>query len=30
MSTIKVTDANFQDTIDSNDLVLIDFCAPLC
>ena len=30
MSTIEVTDANFQDTIDSNKLVLVDIWAPWC
>ena len=30
MSTMQVTDANFQDTVEGNDLVLIDFWAPWC
>jgi len=30
MSTIKVTDSDFQDTIQNNELVLIDFWAPWC
>ena len=30
MSTINVTDADFQDTLQSNDLVLVDFWAPWC
>ena len=30
MGTVKVTDANFQDTVEGNDLVLIDFWAPWC
>jgi len=30
MGTKKVTDANFQETIDGNDLVLVDFWAPWC
>ena len=28
MSTINVTDADFQTTLQSNDLVLVDFWAP--
>ena len=27
---MQVTDANFQDTVEGNDLVLIDFWAPWC
>ena len=27
---MKVTDANFQVTVEGNDLVLIDFWAPWC
>ena len=30
MSTIKVTDADFQDTLQNNNLVLVDFWAPWC
>ena len=30
MSTIKLTDDNFQSTVKDNDLVLIDFWAPWC
>ena len=30
MGTMQVTDANFQDTVEGNDLVLIDFWAPWC
>jgi len=30
MGTVQVTDANFQDTVEGNDLVLIDFWAPWC
>lgn len=30
MSTKKVTDADFQETIEGNDLVLVDFWAPWC
>tara|TARA_Y100001968_G_C18971206_1_gene532373 strand:+ start:106 stop:420 length:315 start_codon:yes stop_codon:yes gene_type:complete len=30
MSTIKVTDTDFQEILQNNDLVLIDFWAPWC
>ena len=30
MSTIQVTDMNFQDTVNGNDLILVDFWAPWC
>ena len=30
MSTINVTDADFQDTLQNNNLVLVDFWAPWC
>ena len=30
MSTIKVTDTDFQETLQKNDLVLVDFWAPWC
>ena len=30
MSTIKVTDADVQETIQGNDLVLVDVWAPWC
>ena len=30
MSTIQVTDDTFQDTVQNNELVLIDFWAPWC
>ena len=30
MSTIQVTDTDFEKTISDNDLVLVDFWAPWC
>ena len=30
MSTINVTDADIQETLQSNNLVLVDFWAPWC
>ena len=30
MATIELTDQNFRDTIDNNDIVLIDFWASWC
>ena len=30
MSTIKVTDTDFQETLQNNYLVLVDFWAPWC
>ena len=30
MSTIQVTDMNFEDTVKDNEIVLIDFWAPWC
>ena len=30
MGTINVTDADFQSTVEGNDLVLVDFWAPWC
>lgn len=30
MSTIKVTDTDFQETLQNNELVLVDFWAPWC
>ena len=30
MSTIQVTDADFEKTISDNELVLVDFWAPWC
>lgn len=30
MSTIELTDANFQDTIDQHDIVLVDWWASWC
>ena len=30
MGTKEVTDADFQETIEGNDLVLVDFWAPWC
>ena len=30
MSTIKVTDTDFQEILQNNDLVLVDFWAPWC
>ena len=30
MSTVKVTDKDFQETLQNNDLVLVDFWAPWC
>ncbi len=30
MSTIKVTDIDFQEILQNNDLVLVDFWAPWC
>ena len=30
MGTMQVTDADFQATVEDNDLVLIDFWAPWC
>ena len=30
MSIVEATDANFENTVQKNDLVLIDFWAPWC
>ena len=30
MSITNVTDADFQKTVEGNDLVLVDFWAPWC
>ena len=30
MSTIQVTDTDFEKTISDNELVLVDFWAPWC
>ena len=30
MGTVQVTDADFQSTVEGNDLVLVDFWAPWC
>ena len=30
MATIKLTQANFEDTITSNDIVIVDFWASWC
>ena len=30
MATQEVTDADFQETVEGNDLVLVDFWAPWC
>ena len=30
MATQEVTDADFQSTVEGNDLVLVDFWAPWC
>ena len=30
MATVEVTKENFQETMDNNDIVIIDFWAPWC
>jgi len=30
MAVIELTESNFQETIDNNDIVIIDFWAPWC
>ena len=30
MATIELTDANFEDIITKNDIVIVDFWAPWC
>lgn len=30
MATVKLTQANFEDTITSKDIVIVDFWAPWC
>lgn len=30
MATIALTESNFNETIDNNDIVLVDFWAPWC
>lgn len=30
MATVNVTDANFEQTVTGNDIVIVDFWAPWC
>ena len=30
MATVQLTEKNFQDTVENNDIVLIDYWAPWC
>jgi len=30
MATVELTDANFNETIEKNDIIIIDFWAPWC
>ena len=30
MATLELTTENFNETIESNDIVIVDFCAPWC
>ncbi len=30
MATVEITDTNFNETIEKNDIVIIDFWAPWC
>ena len=30
MATVELTDANFNETIEKNDIIIVDFWAPWC